>query len=86
MAKGDVSYLLTDFSANRTGASTVEFRGNVTKYVEDEDGTKQSIGSWTGSVSYPKAGIGTKTLAEVNADLIAEVKAKNAAVASKTIT
>ena len=86
MAAGDVTYQLTDFSANRTGATTVVFRGNATKYVEDEDGSKQSIGSWTGSVSYPKAGIGTKTLAEVNADLIADIKAKNAAVAAKTIT
>ena len=86
MAKGDVTYLLTDFSANRTLASTVEFRGNATKYVEDEDGTKQSIGSWQGTVSYPKAGIGSKTLAEINSDLIAEIKAKNAAVASKTIS
>lgn len=85
MAKGDVTYMLTDFTASRIGA-TVDFRGNVTKYLEDEDGTKQSIGSWVGSVSYAKAGAGSKTLAEVNSDIIAAVKAKNAAVSAKVIT
>ena len=86
MAKGDVTYLLTDFCANRTGATTVEFRGNVTKYVEDEDGAQQSIGSWTGRLSYPKAGFGARTFASVRADLIAEIKAKNAALSGKAVT
>lgn len=85
MAKGDVTYMLTNFSVNRIGA-TVDFTGNVSKYVEDEDGTKQSIGSWVGSVSYPKAGISSVTLGAVNSDLIAAVKAKNASVSGKTIT
>ena len=85
MAKGDVTYKVTDLHINRTGAG-IDVSANSTKYVEDEDGTKQSIGSWTGSVSYPAAGFGSKTMSELQAGLVAEIKGKNPAVAAKTIT
>ena len=85
MAKGDVSYKLSNMSVNRMGAE-VSVSGNATKLIEDEDGSVQSLGSWTGSLTYPTAGFGAKTFSQVNADLIAEIKAKNAAVAAKTIT
>ena len=85
MAKGDVTYKLSDAHINRMGAQ-VEVRGNATKLIEDEDGSIQSLGSWSATLMYPTAGFGAKTIAQLNTDLIAEVKAKNAAVQDKTIT
>ena len=84
MAKGDVSFKLSDFRGNRMGGQ-VEVSGNVTKLLEDEDGVKHSLGSWQATVLYATAGFGARTMASINADLIAEIKAKNAAIASKTI-
>lgn len=85
MAAGAVTYRLTDAHINRTGAN-VTVNGNATKYVEDDDGVLQSFGNWGGTVTYTVAVFAAKTGAQLNADLIAEIKAKNAAVASKTIT
>lgn len=85
MAAGSISYKLSDFSGNRMGAQ-VEVRGNVTKLLEDEDGVIHSLGSWQASVMYATAGFGARTMASINADLIAEIKAKNAAISAKTIT
>ena len=85
MAKGDVTYRLTDLHVNETGAQ-IEAAANATKYLEDEDGTLQSIGSWTGRLLYARAGFGARTFASIRTDLIAEIKAKNAAVAAKTIS
>ena len=84
MAAGSVSFKLSDFHGNRIG-SQVEVHGNVTKLIEDEDGSLHSLGSWTATVMYPTAGFGARTMASINADLIAEIKAKNVAIASKTI-
>jgi hypothetical protein len=84
MATGAVTYKLTDMRVNETGPQ-IEVHANATKYVEDEDGALQSIGSWTGKLSYAKAGFGARTFLSVRNDIIAEIKAKNAAVENKTI-
>lgn len=84
MAKGDVNFRLSDMHINRMGAQ-VEVRGNATKLIEDEDGSLQSLGSWVGVVAYPVAGFGARTMSSINADVITEIKSKNAAIASKVI-
>jgi hypothetical protein len=84
MAKGDLSYKVSDISINRMGAQ-IEVRANATKLLEDEDGTVQFLGSWTGTLKYPSAGFGAKTMTQLSNELIAEIKAKNAAIAAKTI-
>lgn len=84
MAKGDVTYKVTDFTVNRTGAQAT-VRANATKFVEDEDGALQSIGSWTGTLSYVPATLAAKTISTVLTELTAEIKARNAAISGKTI-
>jgi hypothetical protein len=84
MAKGDVTYRISDIHINRLGAQA-EAKANATKFVEDEDGTLQSIGSWTARLTYTPAALSAKTVAQLNTELITEIKAKNAAIAAKTI-
>ena len=85
MAAGAVSFKLTDIHINEVGTQ-VEVSVNVTKWLEDDDGAQNSIGSWTGRLSYAKAGFGSRTLASVRSDMIAEVKAKNSALSGKAVS
>lgn len=85
MPTGAVFYKITHLHADETGAQ-VEVSANVTKWVEDEDGAMQSIGSWAGRLSYAKAGFGARTFASVRAELLAEIKAKHQALSGKTLS
>ncbi len=83
------TYKITNGQWDETGAG-VTFRCNITRWIEDPDDAANLIsqGSWVGSVTYPKAGVGARTLANIRQDLIDAAKAdtRNAALAAKTIT
>ncbi len=83
------AYKITNGTWDETG-SGVTFRCNITRWIEDPDDPAKPIsqGSWTGEVTYPKAGVGARTLASIRQNLIDAAKAdvRNAAIAAKTIT
>lgn len=85
MALGTLTYRLTDLTMSLLG-STIAVTANVSKWIENDLGQNITDSSFAVTHTYPVAGFTAKTISQIQADLIADAKAQNAALSGKTIT
>lgn len=87
MAAGTIQFVIN--SVNLTIdpiAQIITVGGSASKYITDDLGGQIVIATYQGTVTYPVAGAGTKTLAQIKSDLLTAMQAQNPALQGKTVS
>lgn len=86
MAAGAIQYVINDVHLTIDPvAALVTVMGSASKYITDDLGGQSVIATFQATVTYPTAGAGAKTLAQIKADLITAAQAIYPALGGKTI-
>jgi len=85
MAAGTVTFKVTNGSFNLNIGSNVQVDADVAKFIEDDLGGLNTVGTWHVTRSYALAGFGAMTITQIKTDIINDAKAQNAPLAGKTI-